>query len=188
MGRAKDNITDKSGKKTHPLALHPSSFLYFPLSCFGHLVPLLASLFFFFFADCLFLSHLRIARDCSYYKTLPSLSSMLEWELLLISAATSQRVTQHPEMTHRMFTKVICAAGERGVGNFMEMEKRNVMHTCLKRLLPALPSHIKNLPCVLLCLWDSWWLWAGTGGGYITQLCLYFAERLFTFHVGLFYI
>lgn len=43
---------------------------------------------------------------------------MLEWELLLISAATSQHVTQHPEMTHRMFTKVICAAGERGVGNF----------------------------------------------------------------------
>lgn len=43
---------------------------------------------------------------------------MLEWELLLISAATSQSVTQHPEMTHRMFTKVICAAGERGVGNF----------------------------------------------------------------------
>ena len=113
---------------------------------------------------------------------------MLEWELLLISVATSQRVTQHPEMTHRMFTKLICAAGERGVGKVHGNGKRNVMHTCLKRLLLALPFHIKNLLCVLLCLRDWWWLWVGTGGGYITQLCLYFVERLFTFHAGLFYI
>lgn len=119
--QAKWKIT--SGKKLIFLSSTLPLISYFPLSCLCLVYTFGSSVsqpffFSFFFADSLFESCTN-RRDCSHYKAaLQSLSSMSRWNLLLIGVAISQCVNQHPDMTHRMFTKVIYATGEWGVGNF----------------------------------------------------------------------
>lgn len=87
---------------------------------------------------------------------------------------------QHLEMTHGTFTAVICATEQWGVGNVLQVENGT---WCI----PVWNIYISTLnpPCL------SWTYFSGSKGlglGYKKRLCLYFAWRLFTSLLGLFWL